>query len=82
VSYKSDPMFRCSISMENESFLERFRCTAIQPLRLFINVLYPFSNNLNDLRNKLGIERVFMATSRLAQTSFVFVDTFFGFEVK
>ncbi|RGB39520.1 Glycosyltransferase Family 1 protein [Rhizophagus diaphanus] len=33
-TYKSDPMIHCNISLENESFLERFKCTIIRPLHI------------------------------------------------
>jgi hypothetical protein len=80
-TYKSDPLFRCNISLENESFLERFKCTIIQPLRM-LNIVYDNSKKLNDLRSKMGVEPVFMSAMRLAKSSLVLIDTFFGFEVK
>ncbi|PKC00023.1 hypothetical protein RhiirA5_365961, partial [Rhizophagus irregularis] len=50
--YKSDPMFGCNISLENESFFERFRCTLIQPLQ--ITYAYrPFTRQLNDIREQM-----------------------------
>ncbi|RIA90055.1 Glycosyltransferase Family 1 protein [Glomus cerebriforme] len=79
-SYKSDPIFRCNISMENESFLERFRCTVIQPLRM-VNYIYPFITGLNDIRKQIDVEPVFLSVRRLTQTSLILVDTFFGFEL-
>ncbi|GBB83426.1 hypothetical protein RclHR1_10150003 [Rhizophagus clarus] len=79
-TYKSDPMFRCNISLENESFLERFKCTVIQPLRM-LNLVYNNSKKLNDLRNKMGVEQVFMSAMRLAKNSLVLIDSFFGFEL-
>lgn len=79
--YKSDPIYNCNISLENESFMERFKCTVIQPLRM-LSIMYPILNQLNDLRNQLGAEPVFVSSKRLAQSSLIFIDTFFGFEVK
>ncbi|UZO18462.1 uncharacterized protein OCT59_009775 [Rhizophagus irregularis] len=78
--YKSDPIYNCNISLENESFMERFKCTVIQPLRM-LSIMYPILNQLNDLRNQLGAEPVFVSSKRLAQSSLIFIDTFFGFEL-
>ncbi|RGB41369.1 Glycosyltransferase Family 1 protein [Rhizophagus diaphanus] len=79
-TYKSDPLFHCNVSLENESFLERFKCTIVQPLRM-LNMINDFSKQLNDLRSKMGIEQVFMSPMRLAKNSLVLIDTFFGFEL-
>ncbi|CAB5336292.1 unnamed protein product [Rhizophagus irregularis] len=79
-TYKSDPMFHCNISLENESFLERFKCTIIRPLHI-ISLLYTPLNQINDLRNQMSIEPVYMSFRRLLRTSLVFIDTFFGLEL-
>ncbi|PKK59327.1 UDP-Glycosyltransferase/glycogen phosphorylase [Rhizophagus irregularis] len=36
--HKSDPMFQCNISLENESFLERFKCIILNNFREQVNV--------------------------------------------
>ncbi|GES84929.1 glycosyltransferase family 1 protein [Rhizophagus clarus] len=79
-TYKSDPVFRCKNSLENESLLERLKCTVIQPLRLYSS-LYPVLNKLNDIRLQMGVEPVDMSLKRLIKTSLIFVDAFFGFEL-
>ncbi|EXX63029.1 uncharacterized protein OCT59_003750 [Rhizophagus irregularis] len=79
-TYKSDPVFRCNISLENESFLERFKCTIIRPLHI-ISLLHTPLNQINDLRNQMSIEPVYMSFRRLLRTSLVFIDTFFGLEL-
>jgi hypothetical protein len=78
--YKSDPMFGCSISLENASILERFRCNFIQPL-LFIYSFNSIMNQINDVRKQLNIEPGNIALGRGVKSSLVLIDTFFGFEV-
>ncbi|PKY25613.1 UDP-Glycosyltransferase/glycogen phosphorylase [Rhizophagus irregularis] len=77
--YKSDPMFGCSISLENASILERFRCNFIQPL-LFIYSFNSIMNQINDVRKQLNIEPGNIALGRGVKSSLVLIDTFFGFE--
>jgi hypothetical protein len=77
VSYKSDPMFGCNISLEHESFLERFKCIILRPLQMFY-VSYPFLNQLNNLKKMVNVEP---RTTNLPKASLSLVDTFFGFEV-
>ncbi|GBC09745.1 hypothetical protein RclHR1_09090003 [Rhizophagus clarus] len=76
-SYKSDPFFGCSISLENESFFERFRCNLIQPLQNAYALWAP-NRQLNDLRNKMNIK---MVSGILPKLSLALVDNFFGFEL-
>ena len=79
-THKSDPMFHCKVSLENESFLERFKCTLIQPIRM-LYFLYPYTNRLNEIRKQINVEPIFMSAKRLSKTSLFLADTFFGFEV-
>ena len=79
-TYKSDPAFRCGISLENESFLERIKCTFMLPIRM-LYLVYPLTNQLKDIRKQLDIEPVLMSLRRLSKTSIIFVDAFFGLEV-
>ena len=79
-TYKSDPMFHCKVSLENESFLERFKCTLIQPFRM-LYLIYPYANQLNEIRKQINVEPIFMSAKRLSKTSLFLADTFFGFEV-
>jgi hypothetical protein len=75
--YKSDPMFGCNISLENESIFERFKCALIQPLRIAY-ALGPFVHRLNDIRNQMNIKTV---SGKVTKFSLALADTFFGFEV-
>ncbi|PKY22126.1 UDP-Glycosyltransferase/glycogen phosphorylase, partial [Rhizophagus irregularis] len=75
--YKSDPMFGCNISLENESFFERFRCTLIQPLQ--ITYAYrPFTRQLNDIREQMNIKSV---SGKVPKVTLALINIFFGFEL-
>ncbi|GBC19296.2 glycosyltransferase family 1 protein [Rhizophagus irregularis DAOM 181602=DAOM 197198] len=76
-SYKSDPIFGCNISLENESFFERFRCTLIQPLEIAY-AYKPFVRQLNDIRDQMNIKSV---SEIVPKVSLALIDTFFGFEL-
>ncbi|PKC02825.1 UDP-Glycosyltransferase/glycogen phosphorylase, partial [Rhizophagus irregularis] len=76
-SYKSDPIFGCNISLENESFFERFRCTLIQPLEIAY-AYKPFVRQLNDIRDQMNIKLV---SEIVPKVSLALIDTFFGFEL-
>ncbi|CAB5322183.1 unnamed protein product [Rhizophagus irregularis] len=76
-SYKSDPLMGCNISLENESFFERFRCTLIQPLQIAY-VFGPFARRLSDIRDQMNIKSV---SGKVPKVSLALIDTFFGFEL-
>ncbi|CAG8535100.1 7800_t:CDS:2, partial [Scutellospora calospora] len=74
-----NPMLGCPVSMENESFYNRFRCAVVQPLRLG----WHFRKNLNYLnakRAEVGVSGHCDFRGTIANTLFL-VDNFFGFEV-
>ncbi|CAG8777418.1 1766_t:CDS:2, partial [Racocetra persica] len=76
--YRSDPIFDCHVSMENESFYNRFICAVVQPLRLS----WQFRKNINYLnseRAKVGVSEHNDFRGRIINTLFL-VDNFFGFE--
>ena len=75
--YKSDPLFGCDISLENESFLERFRCILIQPLQIAYH-LNSVINKLNNIRKQMNVETV---SRQIPKVNLALIDTFFGFEV-
>ncbi|RGB41372.1 Glycosyltransferase Family 1 protein [Rhizophagus diaphanus] len=75
--YKSDPLLGCNISLENESFFERFRCTLIQPLQIAY-AFWPFVRQLNDIRDQMNIKSV---SGNVPKVSLALIDTFFGFEL-
>ncbi|GBC09746.1 hypothetical protein RclHR1_09090004 [Rhizophagus clarus] len=75
--YKSDPFLGCNISLENESFFERFRCTLIQPLQVAFEFLSP-RRQLIDARNQMNVKT---DLERLPKLSLALIDTFFGFEL-
>ncbi|GBB97468.1 hypothetical protein RclHR1_00030025 [Rhizophagus clarus] len=77
--YKSDPIFGCKISLENESILERFRCSFVQILR-YIYSISDMTKELNDIRKQMNVEPDQMALGS-SKVSLTLVDTFFGFEL-
>ncbi|RIA90054.1 Glycosyltransferase Family 1 protein [Glomus cerebriforme] len=80
VSHKSDPLFHCSISLENESFLERFRCMIIQPIKMSF-IFYPLANQLNNVRKQVNIKPDQLSFGNIPKVTLALVDTFFGFEL-
>ncbi|CAG8477950.1 17758_t:CDS:2, partial [Racocetra persica] len=76
--YKSDPMFGCHANMEHESFIERFRCAIITPLRI-IYKSRDYMIELNEIRSTVGVAPTSNSIERIKDTLF-FADTFFGFE--
>ncbi|CAG8832470.1 20014_t:CDS:2, partial [Gigaspora margarita] len=77
--YKSDPIFGCHVTMENESFYDRFKCAVIKPFQ-FIWSLMSMGSNLNNQRVSLGVEPYWNLRSRTDNILFLF-DTFLGFEL-
>ncbi|GBC09744.1 hypothetical protein RclHR1_09090002 [Rhizophagus clarus] len=76
--YKSDPFFGCNaISLENESFFERFKCSLIRPLEKAY-VFRSFGRQLNNVRNQMNIKE---ESENLSKLSLALIDTFFGFEL-
>jgi hypothetical protein len=71
-------MFGCNISLENESFFERFRCALIQPLQVAYT-LGPFERQLDDARSQMN--KKIASEKAPKKVSLALVDTFFGFEV-
>jgi hypothetical protein len=65
--------------MENESFIERFKCLIIQPAGfLYESRLRIIS--LNEKRLSVGVSPVSSSLERIKNSLFL-ADTFFGFEV-
>ncbi|CAG8614809.1 uncharacterized protein OCT59_025516 [Rhizophagus irregularis] len=79
VPYKSDPLFECKVSMENESFWERFRCEIISPLK-FIWTLRNSFGEFNEVRASYGLPTLKNPFDRW-QSSLFLLDNFFGFEM-
>ncbi|RIB26240.1 Glycosyltransferase Family 1 protein, partial [Gigaspora rosea] len=77
--YKSDPIFGCHVTMENESFYDRFKCAIIKPFQ-FIWSLMSMGSNLNNQRVSLGVEPYWNPRRRMDNILFLF-DTFLGFEL-
>jgi hypothetical protein len=77
IPYKSDPMFGCNTSLENESFFERFRCALIQPLQVAY-AMGPFARQLDNVRKQMNIKTT---SGKVPKVSLALIDTFFGFEV-
>lgn len=65
--------------MENEPFIERFRCAIIIPI-MIIYESRSWVNELNEIRSKAGVSPVSSSIERVKDSLF-FADTFFGFEV-
>ncbi|GBC09749.1 hypothetical protein RclHR1_09090007 [Rhizophagus clarus] len=80
VSYKSDPLFGCNISLENESFLKRFKCIVMRPIQL-LYTSYPFISQLNNIRKKVNVEPGRIALGNSPKVPFYLVDGFFGFDL-
>ncbi|CAG8524630.1 1283_t:CDS:2 [Diversispora eburnea] len=77
--YRSDPSWGCHANMENEPFIERFRCAIIIPI-MIIYESRSWVNELNEIRSKVGVSPVSSSIERVKDSLF-FADTFFGFEV-
>ncbi|CAG8524612.1 1282_t:CDS:2 [Diversispora eburnea] len=54
ISYRSEIWYNCYISMENESFWNRFRCAIIEPIKLMTE-LWSTNDKLNKIRSKVGV---------------------------
>ncbi|CAB5206762.1 unnamed protein product [Rhizophagus irregularis] len=80
VPYKNDPLYGCNISLENESFFERFRCALIQPLQIAYTMgrIGPPAHQLNNIRELMNINT---SSGQMPKVSLSLVDTFFGFEL-
>jgi hypothetical protein len=78
VPYRSDPLLGCEVSMENESFWQRFKCEMFSKIKLFL--FNPYSDELNELRANYGLPNINNVFERWQNSLFLF-DTFFGFEV-
>ncbi|KAF0509355.1 UDP-Glycosyltransferase/glycogen phosphorylase [Gigaspora margarita] len=77
--YKSDPLHGCHVTMENESFYDRFKCAIISPFKP-LWTLMSLESELNKQRVNLGVEPYWDPRSRMNNILFL-VDTFFGFEL-
>ncbi|KAF0541361.1 UDP-Glycosyltransferase/glycogen phosphorylase [Gigaspora margarita] len=77
---RSDPIMGrgCHVSMENESFYNRFICAVVQPLRA-IWTFQDSLNNINAIRAEVGVSKDHDFRGR-TDTLFL-LDNFFGFEV-
>ncbi|CAB4430087.1 unnamed protein product [Rhizophagus irregularis] len=75
---KSGPNSLCNVSLENESFLERFKCIIVDPFKISY-MLYPFIKSLNNFREQVNAKPLYMGNSQ--KLSLHLVDTFFGFEL-
>ncbi|PKY40268.1 UDP-Glycosyltransferase/glycogen phosphorylase [Rhizophagus irregularis] len=78
VSYKSDPLYGCNISLENEPFLKRFKCIAMHPFQVYF-AAHSFIDQLNDIRKKINVEPGLIALGNSPRIPFYLVDGFFGF---
>ncbi|CAG8457950.1 18783_t:CDS:2 [Acaulospora morrowiae] len=65
--------------MENESFLNRFRCAIIEPVR-FAFGMWSINEDLNKIWAQTGVDTV-INTYEIIKNSLFLVNTFFGFEV-
>ncbi|PKY40254.1 UDP-Glycosyltransferase/glycogen phosphorylase, partial [Rhizophagus irregularis] len=77
VPYKKDPLYGCNISLENESFFERFRCALIQPLQVAY-LMAPLKRQLNNLREQMNINT---SSGKMPKISLTLLNTYFGFEL-
>ncbi|CAG8819685.1 3449_t:CDS:2, partial [Cetraspora pellucida] len=79
IPYKSEVWYNCHVNMENESFVNRFRCAIIEPIRS-ISEMWSSIDALNELRSTVGIRPVHNPFERMKNSLFL-VNTFFGLEV-
>ncbi|CAG8648915.1 3721_t:CDS:2 [Funneliformis mosseae] len=77
--YKSDPIYGCHSNMENESFIERFKCLIIRPAR-FLYESRQRIISLNEKRVSVGVSPISSSLERIKNSLFL-ADTFFGFEI-
>ncbi|CAB5369489.1 unnamed protein product [Rhizophagus irregularis] len=75
---KTGPNSPCNVSLENESFLERFKCIIVNPFNIDY-MMYPFIKKLNNFREQVNAKPIYMGNSQ--KLSLHLVDTFFGFEL-
>ncbi|KAF0461397.1 UDP-Glycosyltransferase/glycogen phosphorylase [Gigaspora margarita] len=76
---RSDPIMGrgCHVSMENESFYNRFICAVVQPLR----AIWTFQDSLNNINAKRAEVGVCKYHDFRGRTDTLFLlDNFFGFE--
>ncbi|CAG8460061.1 8827_t:CDS:2 [Acaulospora morrowiae] len=78
-SYRSEVLYKCHVNMENESFLNRFRCAIIEPVR-FAFGMWSINEDLNNIRAQTGVDTV-INTYEIIKSSLFLANTFFGFEV-
>ncbi|CAG8621806.1 11879_t:CDS:2, partial [Scutellospora calospora] len=76
--YKSDPSFGCHANMEHESFIERFRCAIIMPMKI-IYKSRKYMNELNEMRATIGIAPTSNSIEKIKIPFFLLIH-FFGFE--
>lgn len=79
IPYRSEVWYNCHVNMENESFINRFRCAIIEPIKSISEMLSSIEE-LNKLRSTLGIKPVHNPFERIKDSLFL-VNTFFGLEV-
>ncbi|CAG8567178.1 14385_t:CDS:2 [Acaulospora colombiana] len=77
--YRSEVWYDCHVSMENESFLNRFRCAIIEPMR-FAFGMRSVDEELNEIRVQVGVNTA-INPYEIVRNSLFLADTFFGFEV-
>ncbi|CAG8478751.1 9009_t:CDS:2 [Funneliformis caledonium] len=79
--YKSEPVFMpgCKVSMEHESFCQRFICEIFIPFR-FLWKIDPVYKKFNELRVSMGLPSQ-RTTFDYWKNSLFLVDNFFGVEI-
>ncbi|RIB27759.1 Glycosyltransferase Family 1 protein [Gigaspora rosea] len=75
--YRSDPLMGCHVTMENESFYNRFICI-IKPLKFLLNSA-PLGE-VNSQREKVGVDPSWDFRGRISNI-LILTDNFYGFEI-
>ncbi|CAI2181915.1 6514_t:CDS:2 [Funneliformis geosporum] len=77
--YKSDPMLGCKVSLEHESFWQRFNCEIFASIKFMMKLL-PAFKRFNEIRVGLGLPSYSTPFEHWKNSLFL-VDNFFGVEI-
>ncbi|KAF0455697.1 UDP-Glycosyltransferase/glycogen phosphorylase [Gigaspora margarita] len=76
--YRSDPLFGCHVTMENESFYSRFRCAVIEFSKYILYIVSSY--NVNSQRAKVDVDPYWDTKGRISNI-LMLTNNFYGFEI-
>ncbi|CAG8692026.1 11381_t:CDS:2, partial [Gigaspora margarita] len=76
--YRSDPLFGCHVTMENESFYSRFRCAVIEFSKYILYIVSSY--NVNSQRTKVDVDPYWDTKGRISNI-LMLTNNFYGFEI-